>query len=162
MRRQSIMRFLLFVCFFSVGATVLSATVLCADFIGYYRNRQLLQMARQSVQRLESLNADYDALLEQMETDPTLMNRAAAATLAAEPNDPDAAYPRATAEQLAAAQKALCRQRSQAPHEPKPLQWLKRCSQPRRRIVLFMAGAFLVLLSFVFFAPASRNSIRHR
>ena len=35
--------------------------------------------------------------------------------------------------------------------------WLQRCSEPRRRMVLFVAGASLILISLVCFAPEPKR-----
>jgi len=45
MQGQNIIRAILFVVFFSVGAASLGASVLCDDLVEYYRNRQLLKAA---------------------------------------------------------------------------------------------------------------------
>ena len=143
----------MFVIFFSIGAASLGISILCDDLVQYYRNRQFLRVTRQSVNRLKSLNTDYDVLLEQLEKDPNLVKRLAPATLGTEPEDANAVYPRATPEQLAAAHKALMEdQKDQSDAEMLP-RWLTRCSEPRRRMTLFVAGSVLILISFTCFAP---------
>ncbi|MFB0524804.1 MAG: hypothetical protein ACETVZ_04645, partial [Phycisphaerae bacterium] len=92
-------------------------------------------------------------LLSQLETDPNLVKRIAPAALGTEPQDANTIYPRATAQQLAAARKALAEAPSRYQTEPTMPQWLTRCSKPRRRIMLFFAGAGLILISFIYFTP---------
>ena len=65
------------------------------------------------LKKLESLNADYDALLGQLEGNPKELARLAPATLGIEPNEPNTAYPRATADKLAAARRALSEEPNQ-------------------------------------------------
>lgn len=156
MRRQDILRMLLFVVFFSVGAAALSGSILCDDLLRYYNSRQLLKSTEESLGQLKSLNADYDALLEQLQKDPSLVKRIAPATLGTEPADAGAIYPKATAEQLAAARKALTEELNQQPAESIMPDWIVRCSEPHRRIILLLAGAFLILISFIWFGPAKQ------
>lgn len=158
MRTQDFARAFLFVAFFTIGATVLAGTVLCDDLLEYYNNRHLLSVMQDSLDKLESLNADYDVLLEQLEQDPNFVRRIAPATLGAEPNEPNTAYPPVTPETLAAAKQTLTAQAGHSePDAPMPA-WLNGCCQPRRRGVLFACGAFLVLISFIFFGPAKPAS----
>ena len=144
---------ILFVVFFSIGAASLGISILCDDLVQYYRNKKLLTVTQQSLKKLESLNADYDALLEQLEDDPNLVKRLAPATLGTQPEDANAVYPRATPEQLAAARQALAQDPNDQSDAPMLPHWLTRCGEPRRRITLFIAGSFLVLISFTCFTP---------
>ncbi|MEE9370788.1 MAG: hypothetical protein V3W45_04875 [Sedimentisphaerales bacterium] len=156
MQRRNFIRLIFFVVFFSIGASSLGISILCDDLVQFYRNRRLLNVTQQSLNRLESLNADYDALLEQLEKDPNLVKRLAPATLGTEPEDANAVYPRATPEQLAAARKALAQDLNDQSESPTLPDWLTRCSEPRRRITLFIAGSFLVLISFTCFTPTKQ------
>ena len=157
MQRQNIIRVFLFVIFFSIGAISLGASILTDDLVRHYRNRQLLKSAQESLDRLKSLNIDYDVLLEHLEKDPNLFKRIASATLGTEPEDADAIYPRATAEQLAVARRVLAEEPSQQPAEPVMPGWLTRCSEPRRRMMLFFSGGALILISFICFGPAKHT-----
>ena len=162
MQRRNTIRMILFVIFFSIGAASLGVSILCDDLVQYYRNRQLLKVTRQSLNRLESLNTDYDALLEQLEKDPNFIKRLAPATLGTEPEDTNAVYPRATPEQLAAARKALMEDPNDQSAGPMLPEWLTRCSEPRRRITLFIAGSALILISFTCFATAKQTATKEQ
>jgi len=151
MRRQSILRTLLFVIFFSIGAAALSGSILCGDLLEYYTNRHLLSCGKESLNRLESLNDDYDALLEQVQKDPNLIKRIAPVTLGNDRPDQNTYYPEVAPEQLDAARKALTEEPGGRAARPAIPEWLKRCSQPHRRITLFLAGALLILVSFIWF-----------
>ncbi len=157
MQGRNVIRMILFVIFFSIGAGSLGVSILCDDLVQYYHNRQLLKVTQQSLNRLESLNADYDVLLEQMEKDPNLVKRLAPATLGTEPEDANAVYPRATPEQLAAARKALTQDPNDQSAGPMLPEWLTRCSEPRRRMTLFVAGSVLILISFTCFTPVRQS-----
>jgi hypothetical protein len=153
MRRQGIFHLFFFVIFFSIGAVSLGMAVLCDDFVQYCHNKYLVKEAELSVQRLQALNADYDGLLEQLEKNPDLLKRIAPVTLGTRPADPCAIYPKARAEELAVARKALVAQSEQEPTEASIPAWLLRCSEPTKRITLFIAGAGLILISLVCFTP---------
>ena len=153
---MNIIRIFLFVVFFGIGAASLSGSILCDDLVRYYRNKHLLETARASLNRLESLNADYDALLDQLEKDPNFVTRIAPAAIGVEPADQNAIYPVPTAEQLAAARKALTEEPSPQLADSMVPQWLTRCSELRRRIGLSLAGAGLIFVSFIYFVPAKR------
>ena len=154
MRKQNILRMFLFVVFFSIGAGALSISILCDDLLQYYDNKRQMRLEEESLGQLVSLNADYDALLSQLEKDPDVVDRIAPAALGTEPAHTDAIYPKATAEQLAAARKALMESQSLQSKSSMIPNWLARCSEPYRRVILFSAGACLVLVSFVWFGPA--------
>ena len=140
MQKQNIIQVVLFVVFFSIGATALSGSILCGDLLRYYRNRQLLRAAEGALEDLTMLNADYDALLGQLQSDPNVLKRIAPATLGTEPAEPNTVYPKASAEQLAAARRALAKDLERQLPETDIVDLLARCSGPPQRIVLFLAG----------------------
>ena len=155
--RNTILRTFLFVAFFSVGAAALGVSILVDDLLRYYHNRQLLETARKNLRRLELLTSDYDSLLQQFQGDANFVKRIAPATVGCEPADTNAVYPKATAEQLAAAQKVLSEDFDRQRTQPTVPNWLRRCSQPWRRTVLFLASTFLILISFVSFSLAKEK-----
>ena len=157
MQRRNFIRLILFVVFFSIGAASLGISILCDDLVEYYRNKNELAVAQQARDRLESLNADYDVLLEKLEDDPNnIIKPLAPAILGTEPEDANAVYPRATPEQLAKARQVLAQDPNDQSEGPMLPNWLTRCSEPRRRITLFIAGSFLILISFTCFAPTKQ------
>jgi len=156
MQGRKVIQAVLFFLFFCIGAASLGSSILCDDLIQYYQNKQLLRTAQESLERLESLNMDYDALLKRLKEDPNLIvERLAPATFGSEPEDPNTVYPRARSRQLAAARKALMEESNSRPARADMPQWLRRSSEPRNRILLFISGVVLVLISFVCFRPQS-------
>jgi hypothetical protein len=150
------MRVVAFILFFSVGAAVLSATVLCDDAIEYFHNKSLLEQADSNLKKLETLDSDYDNVLKHLEGDPCQLARLAPATLGIEPNEPNTVYPRATADKLAAARRALIEKPDEQTNEQSIPPWLDSCCRWPRRHTLFFSGAALVLISFIFFGPTRR------
>jgi hypothetical protein len=158
MQERKVIQAFLFFIFFGIGAASLSSSILCDDLIKYYQNKQLLRTSQKSLERLESLNMDYDALLKRLREDPNLIvERLAPATFGTEPEDPNTVYPRANSRQLAAARKALIEESNRKSAEVAMPQWLRRCCEPRNRILLFVSGVVLVLISFVCFRPTERT-----
>jgi len=157
MQVQNVIRTLLFVVFFSIGAAAMSGSVLCDDLVSHYRNKHFRKQVERLNQRRESLIADYDALLGQLSDDPNLIKRIAPAAIGADQNEPNTIYPRATAQEFAAARKALAQIAEQEPNEPVLPAWLARCSEPRLRTYLFISGAALILVSFVCFGRIKKS-----
>ena len=158
MHRQDALHILVFVIFFGIGAVALGGSVLCEDLIRYCRDKNLIKDSQQSIDRLNSLNKEYDTLLDQLDKDPELLRRIAAPALGKEPNDPNTAYPRARAQEMEIARKAVLDQSGQDQPPPEVPQWLLRCAEPRRRIGLFVAGASLILISLVCFTPEKKRA----
>ena len=149
------MRMVLFVVFFSIGAAALGGSLLYNDLLRHYQNKKILKEAAESVKKLESLNADYDGLVNQLEQDPNLaMKRIAPIVVGTDHKDPNTAYPKATAQQLAAAREALTKDAENDFNEPAMPAWLVRCAEPRKRSTLFAGGACLIVVSLLFFGPA--------
>lgn len=158
MQGRKVIRAIVFVLFFSIGAAALSSSVLSDDLVQYYQNKQLLRAAQESLERLKSLNSDYDILLERLKEDPNLVvERLAPVTLGTETADPNTVYPRARSQQLAAARRALMEESNSRPEEPMMPEWLNRSRKPSSRITLFVSGVVLILTSFVCFRPTIHN-----
>jgi len=109
-----------------------------------------------SNEKLRSLDEDYDVLLGQLRANPVLLKRAARVTLGSAAEDVNAVYPQATAKELAAARAALMRDSDKENVEIMLPEWLKRIKQPRRRFGLFLSGAGLILIAFIFFGPTRK------
>jgi|WetSurMetagenome_2_1015567.scaffolds.fasta_scaffold224600_1 hypothetical protein len=157
MNKSEIIRIILFILFFSVGAASLGTSVLCDDLVKYYQNVQFTQSARQSVEKLEIMNEDYGSILVNLDEDPNYIKRIAPVVSGSEYLDANAAYPKATARELAMARKAFADSDEDAEKTAIP-NWLSRCSQSRNKMILFFSGVALILISFVCFRPA-QNSI---
>lgn len=135
-------------------------SVLCEDLVQNYQNKQFLRKARDSLEQAKLLTNEYDILLSKLENDPNLVKRIARSTLGTEPEDPNVVYPKAKAELLAAARKALSGDSNQPAEVHKSSiipNWLSRCSRPRNRIALFISGVFLTMISLVCFKPSENT-----
>ena len=152
MQVSSIIRIVFFVLFFSIGAAALGVSVLCEDLVKYYSNEQLIESDRKSIEKLESLNEDYDTILDVLEKDPNSLKRVAPATIGASYENANAAYPRATARQLNAARLAMM-DPNEGVIEPVIPNWLSRCSKSSNNMTLFYSGVALMLVAFICFRP---------
>lgn len=147
---NQLIRIPLFIILFTIGASALAAATLCNDLLDYYLIRQQIDLSQQQIQDLQDLNADYQALIQRITDNPTLIRRLAPIPHPPEEQDPNQIEPAARAEQLIAAQEALAHSREPQQATVLPT-WLARCKEPRRRMSLFLAGGALVLISFIFF-----------
>jgi len=154
---QGIIRFFIFCFFFAIGLSALGLSILCDELVSYYRSRDMLDAVEASNEKLRSLDEDYDVLLGQLQTNPGLLRRAARVTLGSAEEDLNAVYPQATAQELATARAALMRDSDKAIAEVILPEWLERIRQPRRRFGLFLSGAALILIAFIFFGPTRKN-----
>jgi len=122
----------------------------------YYQNKNLLSQSRDYHAQLESLNTDYDILLEQLENDPNIYKRIAPATLGTEQSDTESVSPKVMPEELQTAREVLKYSDAKQVEPPAIPRWLERTMDPRRRTVLFLCGGFLVLIAFIWFGPAKQ------
>jgi hypothetical protein len=157
MHKSDIIRVAFFIVFFSIGGSVLGLSVLCDDLVRYYRDVQLRKSAQQSVEKLKTYNEDYGSILENLDADPNYIRRIAAGSSGSEFQDANAILPDATARELAAARKALADPDEDAIVPAMP-DWLSRCSQPQKKMILFFCGVALILISFVCFRPVKPYS----
>lgn len=158
---QNFTKLLLFTLFFSIGAAALSIAVLYNDLLRYYHYKQLVEQAEQSLVELKAINEEYDELLNNLQSDPRMYDRAAMAVMGRHPNEPNAVYPKASPEQLAAAKQALAQASDKKYIEPEIPYWLKRIQQPQRRLALFLSGSALVLIAFLFFWPSKNQTVKN-
>ena len=159
MQNERVIRIVAFVVFFSVGMAVLAGTLLCDTLLQNYYTKGLLARTEEQNKKFESLNIDYDTVLGQLEGNPKELARLAPATLGIEANEPNTAYPRATADKIAAARRTLIKEPNQTAAASDVPPWLCLSCQWPRRHILFISGATLVLISFIFFGP-TRNPSR--
>ena len=152
MNKPDIIRIPFFILFFSIGASALGLSVLCEDLVKYFRNIQLKESAEKSIEKLRRFNEDYGALLKNIEEDPNFIKRIAPVVSGSEHLDTNAAYPKATARELAEARKAFIDPNEQN-IEPVIPEWLSRSCEPQKRMTLFISGIVLMMISFVCFRP---------
>jgi hypothetical protein len=154
---SGIFRIVFFMLLFSIGAAAMGLSVLCEDLVKYYSNVEFTESAQQSIAKLDNLNHAYDSILQNLKEDPNIYRRIAAPAIGSQYLDANAVYPRVAARQLAAARKALADPNEET-IEPVIPAWLSRCSEPHKRMALFISGVALILISFVCFRPLKNFS----
>lgn len=148
---HSIVKTTAFIVTFTVGSGAVGLCALCNDLLLYHHNLRGLALLEQDSDSLRSLNDVHDALLERIDSDPNMIRRIAPAVLGMKPEDPNAFYPSAGRQELAAAEQTLSRHDRSKSSIPTLPVWLARVSEPRRKTALFLAGCVLVLVSFACF-----------
>lgn len=157
MQGRNVVRAILFVLFFGIGAGSLSVSILCDELVKHYHNTELLRVAEESLGRLKSLDADYGIVIDRLQLDPNDPNSVkhlAGVTLGPRYHDPNTLYPRATGALLEAIKGALADDSNQPASwqsEATLPRWLSRCREPRRKMALFLCGVVLILMSLVCF-----------
>ena len=141
----------LFIVFFTIGIAAIAVSILVNDFNQYYIVKIQLHNTKITNEKIQKLIDGYGEMIKSIEADPHIVERLAPATLGVEPNTPETAFPKASRRELWAARQALIAAAPPLPPEPVLPEWLKRCSEPLLRKILFLAGSALILVSFTCF-----------
>ena len=156
-RSVTVLRFVFFCLFFAIGSGAMTLAILAGEINDYYRSKDMFEVTQQQIESIKSLTAQYDAQLRQIKKDPNTLSRLKQVTFGEKPRADDTAFPKAS--ELDAAAAALLEDR-QTPQEPPAVpQWTERISHTKTRKALFLAGAILVLLAFVFFGTPKPASV---
>jgi hypothetical protein len=147
----------LFVIFSAIGLAAILTAVMAPEIKVYYHNRISVNNAKKSLDKLSSINEDYDVLIDKLHNDPNFAKKAIPAVLGVHPNHPNTAYPKAQNRQLKAAVESLY-ENTDPNGDSKIPAWLKRCSKPKIRWTLFFCGAGLVIISLMSFFGHGESS----
>ncbi len=154
---SAILRYLLFCIFFAAGAGAVALSILIDPEISkHYHSRPQLRQIEKGNVRMERLIAQYDAQIQQLESDPNLLAKLQTLAFGHEPDLEGVILPRASKEELAAAKEALFAELDAQSQEQLVPQWVHRCAQPKNRKVLFVAGCGLLIITFIFFGTPRR------
>jgi len=157
--KVAILRFFLFCAFFSIGVGAFWVSVAIKDVVQYYTLKGQLASAEQAIVKLQILIDDYESIIKRIEAEPNTTRRLETVVFGTEPNSKDTAYPEVKAQEYAAAKNVLTRSIQTDVNEPVVPTWVRRCSRRIPRITLFLAGAALTIISFVWFGyPAKRRN----
>ena len=150
------LRTIAFMILFGLGVGSLSLASLVDDIDTYYQQRCLMVQAEKDIAALRELNANYDGLLKQLDSDVDARKRLAPVVLGQRPGEPNAVFPQAALSVLMQAKQAIAVKRAPTPFPEIPA-WLTRIQKPQRRRALFIAGAGLVLVAIRWFGLASKR-----
>ncbi len=160
---SAILRYLLFCIFFTAGAGAIALSILIDPEIGdYYKNRLKLTPTEKANERMERLIAQYDAQIQQLESDPNLLGKLHTFTFGHEPDIEGVILPRASEEELAAAKEALFAELDEQMDAQLIPHWVHRCGEANNRRILFVSGCGLILITFIFFGTPHRHRPHRR
>jgi len=146
-------RFVLFSVFFLAGAGAIVLSILCdPELKDYYESRAALAEIQQQNEKIRSLTQQYETLIHRIESDPEILQRLIPLTFGHKPQAADTAYPQTQNQELQAETEKLIEQiKKTPPAAEQPPRWLGRVLEPKYRRGLFLSGAGLVLITFIFF-----------
>ena len=156
-RNVAVLRFVFFCLFFAIGSGAMTLAILAGEINDYYRSKDLLAVTQRQIENIKNLTAQYDAQLRQIEKNPNTLSRLRQVTLGEKPHAEDTVFPRAS--ELDAAAAALFEDRQTPQLSPAVPRWPQRISHTKTRKALFLAGAILILLAFVFFGTQKPASV---
>ena len=156
MQKGSPLRVLLFIVFSCLGIAAITLSMLAQEWVDLYTIKSKAHHIEQTNLKIKALNRDHQTLIAQIQSDPNILKRLEAVVLGAAPDDTNSPTPAVTAQQLQKAKAVLAEDDSQQ-LDITPPAWLARCSSSRSRIILFIAGAGLILVSFTCFAKTKKE-----
>ena len=153
-------RLFLFALFSGIGIGALGLSILVEDLLLYFYSKDHIHQIREDLVVFHTLNEDYDDVIARLGNDPNSRRRVALLMTGQRVEHADTVYPCAHREILNMARLVL---RSPYQHywEDQGLpHWLDRCRTRRNRVLLFLCGAGLVMVSIVSFGknPAISTS----
>ena len=153
-------RFLFFMVFFVAGAFAIVLAMLARpELYDYYRNRAALEELAARNERIVELTSQYAGRIEVIESNPEILARLSASTFGRKPAAPDTVFPAAASAQLRAeTEKMLAAEMAPAPADPLPA-WMNRVIKTSTRTALFLAGAALIMITFIFFGSPEKTQM---
>ena len=151
-------RFLWFCLFFGVGAGAMTLAILAEpELLNFYLSRRALDEVYAQNESLKELTDQYIAQIHLVEQEPNVLDRIRVLAFNQPPHRVDTVFPRGDDVQMRQKTQALFEILDAKHVAPRTLPaWLERCVQPNIRRALFLAGAALALLTFIFFGSPRR------
>jgi len=153
-------RFLFFCLFFGVGAGAMTLAILAEpELRDFYLSRRALDEVYAQNEIIKDLTDQYVARIELIEREPNVLDRVRILAFNQPPQREDTVFPRGDDAQLGQQTQALFEMLEAREIAPRPLpDWLMRCLEPNIRRALFLAGAGLAMLTFIFFGSSRRTA----
>lgn len=153
---EDIFRFFLFMICFAAGLCAIALVFLGPEWQSLYQLKAAVQQTERNNKKIENIINDHKVLTSQINSDPEILKKIAPVTLGIDPCDANQPPVKITPETLAAA-KSVLQQQEQNSGNPSTPKWLLRCTTDENRIVLFSAGAGLIVVSFACFGKRKEN-----
>ena len=145
-------RFVLFSVFFLAGAAAMVLSIIAEpELKEYYESRAALTKIQEQNVTIENLTDKYAAQIALIESEPNILDRFIPMTFGQKPQAPDTAFPQVQNQTLQIETDKLMERIQQAPTvEPIPT-WLTRVIEPKNQRGLFLSGAGLIIITFIYF-----------
>ena len=151
MQKGPFLRVLLFMVFFCLGIAAISLSMLAQEWIDMYTINLKLHKVEETNRKIEVLNQDHQTLIDKIHNDPNMLKRLDTIILGVEPAEVNFPVSDITKQQLRKAKAVLAETDSEEQPGIAPPRWLRRCGKSRSRLILFIAGSGLILVSFACF-----------
>lgn len=158
MQKGSFLRVLLFIIFSCLGIAAISLSMLAQEWVDLYTINSKLHKVEQMNRKIEVLNQDHQTLIDKIHNDPNMLKRLDTIVLGTAPAEVNIPVPDITEQQLQKVKAVLAEIDSEEQSDITPPCWLQRCGKSRSRLILFIAGAGLILVSFSCFGKVKIKS----
>lgn len=141
-----------------------SLSMLSQEWLDLYLIKSKLHQIERRNLMIEALNRDHQALIDKIHSNPDILKRIDKVVLGIDNNDSNSVpVPSLSRQQLQRAKALLAETDLKKQDEITPPRWLQRCGSRRARLILFIAGAGLITVSFTCFGkikqkPATRSA----
>jgi hypothetical protein len=157
-------RYIVFCVFFAAGAAAIALSFLITpEMTNYFQSVAMLDKTVRDNEKIQNLIDQYQNQIALIEREPNVLARLRQVALGqAPPPQEGVAYPSDYNPQLAVLARQILNETHPAdPNEQTPV-WVKRCADTRYRSTLFLAGAGLVLIAFIFFSGPGKAKSREK
>lgn len=158
---EDISRLFFFLVFSTIGILSITLGVLGPRWNNLYKMNAAIRQTERNNQKIEQIIKDHQILTAQIKADANMLMRIAPLTLGVQPEDPNQPVAEITADTLSRAKAVLDQQPEDNSDNPDVPVWLQRCTTVNKRIILFAAGAGLIVVSFACFGKKKANKIKN-
>ncbi len=152
MTKQDFFRGLFFALTFAAGTAVLALAFGSQEITDYYQLKIHTETKRRLCEKIETLIADYNSLITEIQADPNVLQKVAPAILGIETPDANSARPQFLDPNLAAVSRELLKQADKTNNQSHTLpRWVQNCQTKPARAVLIISGSGLIFVAFVCF-----------
>ena len=130
--------------------------MLTQEWVDLYTIKSKAHHIEQANLKIEALNRDHQTLIGQIRSDPNILKRLDTVVLGTLPAEANSPVPAVTTQQLQKAKAVLAEDDSEQP-DITPPRWLARCNSRQSRLILFIAGSGLILVSFACFGKLRKG-----
>jgi DNA-directed RNA polymerase sigma subunit (sigma70/sigma32) len=158
---ENIFRRVFFLVFSAAGICAVALTVLGPEWKSLYQMEAAVKQTEQNNRKIEEIIKDHQMLSAQISKDANILKRLAPLELGEQLDEPNQPVAKITADTLARAKAVLEQQQTQDDSDSSGVpKWLQRCTTAENRIILFAAGAGLVVISFACFGRKEDKKVK--